>query len=245
LAFDDTGTFDIDLSTRTIRWYRGTDSNSVAVRTDLLGRVLALAVHREGALVLHASAVSVEDGVVAFLGPKGAGKSTLAMALVRHGGRLVTDDTLVVRFEGDATLASPGVQRVRLWADSASAIGAAVASTTGAKPMIDDLAPGSREHVARPLVACYVLNPVADDQGFVRQQLGEVHAAIATVGCSKLGALAGGRLAVEVLERSTRLAQVVPVYAANVPRDLNALDLVASTIMSWQAAPAPNVPRSR
>jgi len=83
LTFDDTGTFDLMPSKRLIRWYRGPDSDTRAVRADLLGRVLAMAVHHDGALVLHASAVSIGEEVVAFLGPKHAGKSTLAMALVR------------------------------------------------------------------------------------------------------------------------------------------------------------------
>ena len=122
LAFDDTGTFDVLPSTRLIRWYHGPDSNPAAVRADLLGRVLAMAVHLEGAVVLHASAVSVGEHVVAFLGPKHAGKSTLAMALLMRGARLVTDDTLVVRLQPDGTIAAPGVQRVRLWPDAASAI---------------------------------------------------------------------------------------------------------------------------
>lgn len=241
LAFDDTGTFDVVPSARLIRWHRGADSNVAAVRADLLGRVLAMAVHHEGALVLHASAVSIDDAVVAFLGPKQAGKSTLAMALVGRGARLVTDDTLAVRFQGDQAVVDPGVQRVRLWPDSARAVGAAATSRDGAKPTIDDLAPDSCEDMARPLVACYVLHSVPGGQGFVRRQLGNVHAAITGVTSSKLGALAGGRLAVEVLDRSTRLARLVPVYAANVPRDLSVLSRVASAVMRWHGTSAPNV----
>ncbi len=69
------------------------------MRADLLGRVMALAAHADGRLTLHASAVSVAGRAVAFVGPKHAGKSTLALALVRKGARLLTDDTLVVRLQ--------------------------------------------------------------------------------------------------------------------------------------------------
>ena len=221
LAFDDTGTFDVLASHRVIRWHRGPASTPAAVRADLLGRVLALATHVDGALVLHASAVSVDGGAIAFLGPKRAGKSTLATALVRRGARLVTDDMLVVHFHGDAPCASPGVQRVRLWPDSARAVGATIRSDEGCKPSIDDLGTGSREYVEKPLVACYVLQPVANTAAFVKRKLSDVHAALAGVSFSKLGGLAGGKLGADVLERSTRLARAVPMYAVDVPRESN------------------------
>lgn len=241
LTFDDTGTFDLHLSARVIRWYPGQDSNTAAVRADLLGRVLAMAAHGGGALVLHASAVTIEGGVIAFLGPKQAGKSTLAMALVRRGARLVTDDMLAVRFDPDGPVAAPGVQRVRLWPDSVRAIGARAASADGAKPTIDGLGVDSLENTVRPLVACCVLRPVPDNIAFARHRLSDVHGAVAGVSFSKLGGLAGGRLAVEVLARSTRLAQLLPMYAVDVPRDLDRLDGVAKDLMAWQRALAPNV----
>ena len=240
LSFDDTGTFDVIPSARVIRWYRGAEINGAAVRADLLGRVLALAAHHEGALALHSSAVTIDDVAVAFLGPKHAGKSTLAMALVRRGARLVTDDSLVIRFQGSVAVVSPGVQRVRLWPDSVRAIGATALSSDVPKPTID-LDSDSREHVERPLVACYVLRPIHDDNSFGRRQLTDVHAALAGVSFSKLGGLAGGRLAVDVLERATRVAQLVPVYEASVPRDLNKLDQVADAVMAWHRTSAPNV----
>jgi hypothetical protein len=241
LTFDDTGTFDLHLSARLIRWYRGPDSNTAAVRADLLGRVLAMAAHGDGAFVLHASAVTIDGGVIAFLGPKQAGKSTLAMALLRRGARLVTDDTLAVRFAPDGPVAAPGVQRVRLWPDSVRAIGATAAFAVGAKPTIDGLGADSLENAVRPLVACYVLRPVPDDVPFARHRLSDVYGAVAGVSFSKLGGLAGGRLAVEVLERSTHLAQLLSMYAVDVPRDLDRLDGVARDFMAWHRALEPNV----
>ena len=241
LAFDDTGTFDVLPSGRVIRWYRGPDANVAAVRADLLGRVFAMAVHHEGASVLHASAVSIDDAVVAFLGPKHAGKSTLAMAMVRRGARLLTDDSLVVRLQPDAALACPGVQRVRLWPDAARAVGVDASPSGGAKPTIDDLGAQSREDAVKPLAACYMLQPVLSENPFACRRLSDVHAAVAGVSFSKLGGLAGGRLAVEVLERATRLAQLVPVYAADVPRDLRQLDRIAADVMARHRAAAHNV----
>jgi hypothetical protein len=189
--------------------------------------------------------VSIEDRVVAFLGPKHAGKSTLAMALVQRGARLVTDDTLAVQVHGDEALAAPGIQRVRLWPDSARALGATAVGREGAKPTVDELRAEARECVVKPLVACYVLHPIPDQRSFARRRLSDVHAAVASVSFSKLGGLAGGRLGIEVLERSARLAQLVPVYAADVPRDLDQLECVASDVMSFHRMAVPNVAAER
>jgi hypothetical protein len=64
----------------------------------LLGPVIALLLQARGAFLLHGSAVSVLGKAVAFLGDKGAGKSTTACAFLRAGHRLLTDD--IVAIEG-------------------------------------------------------------------------------------------------------------------------------------------------
>jgi len=137
------------------------------------------------------------------------------------------------------------VHRVRLWPDSARALGAEAAPGGNAKPTIDDLGAQSREPAEKPLVACYVLHPAAAGDKAARRRLSDVHAAVACVSFSKLGGLGGGRLGIEVLERATRLAQTVPVYVAGVPRDLDRLDRVASEVVSWHQSTTPNVASAR
>ena len=83
VVFDDSGTFDVIGAERRIRWYPGIAASEEAVRADLLGRVMAVAAHADDALALHASAVSIGGKTIALLGPKRAGKSTLALALVQ------------------------------------------------------------------------------------------------------------------------------------------------------------------
>ncbi len=62
-------------------------------------------------LVLHASAVVTETGVVGFIAESGVGKSTLARYLSRQGYRLVADDIVVNPGSGD--LGEPGAVVVR------------------------------------------------------------------------------------------------------------------------------------
>jgi hypothetical protein len=235
LAFDDTGTFDIHTSDRTIVWYRGAGATDTAFRADLLGRVLALAAHADGHLALHASAVSIEGRAVALIGPKRAGKSTLAMALVRHGARLLTDDTLVVRLRPESVWAAPGVQRIRLWDDSARALRASVSVAEGAKPEVARLAPNELEIVPVPLAACYLLEASSEARaGAVRRQrVSPVRAALTHVRFGKLGALAGGAVGAAQLERAVELTRAVPLLVAEVGRDLSALDAVAERFIAW------------
>ena len=50
-----------------------------------------------GVEALHASAVATEHGVVAFIGPTGSGKTTLALEFLRRGYSLFCDDVLALR----------------------------------------------------------------------------------------------------------------------------------------------------
>lgn len=86
--------------------------------TFLVGPVLGYVLRRRGLLVLHASSVLIGDVAVAFVGPGGAGKSTLATACAQGGRPLVTDDILVLREADGRWWTSPAPGQVRLWEDS-------------------------------------------------------------------------------------------------------------------------------
>lgn len=62
----------------------------------LLGVVIPAVALKRGWLPLHASAVCVAGEAVAFLGPPGAGKSTLAAAFMRAGFGVAADDVAIV-----------------------------------------------------------------------------------------------------------------------------------------------------
>jgi hypothetical protein len=63
----------------------------------LAGLETALTLHfaRTGALILHACGFRLQSTDYLALGPSGSGKSTLAAAVLRAGGRLLTDDQLI------------------------------------------------------------------------------------------------------------------------------------------------------
>ena len=90
--------------------------------TYLTGPILALALRLRGVLALHASAVAVDGGAIAFAGPHRAGKSTIAAALAARGCPVVTDDLLHLRLESGRWMAEPYGGMLRLWPDAAALV---------------------------------------------------------------------------------------------------------------------------
>ncbi len=74
----------------------------------LVAQVLPFAAVLRGLEVFHASAVAVDGRAVAFLGPSGAGKTSIAMELCRLGASFLADDVLAIERDGGHLLAHPG-----------------------------------------------------------------------------------------------------------------------------------------
>lgn len=58
-------------------------------------------------LVFQASSVAIGGRALAIEGPPGSGKSSLALALIDHGARLIGDDAVSLKREGARLIASP------------------------------------------------------------------------------------------------------------------------------------------
>lgn len=94
------------------------------VRLFLLGSALGILCHQRGLLPLHANAIVIDGGAVAFAGPSGAGKSTLAAQFQRLGHEILCDDVCVLSFdEASRPFAWPGLPRLKLWGEAAAAFG--------------------------------------------------------------------------------------------------------------------------
>jgi hypothetical protein len=248
LEYPDTGVYDISRRGSHITWFPPSERPYEAerfveaVRIDVLGRVLAVAMHAAGTESLHGSAVVLGDGrAVAFVAPKFHGKSTLASALVASGARLITDDTLPVE-PGDPPRAVPGVHSVRMWQDSAGLLGETLpglelgpwgklqSSGIPKEWLVDE---------AVSFAAIYVLTPRppgADGTAVTRQRLVPVEAAVALIAHAKLGPLLGKADAVGLLAWAVHLAEAVPVYRLRFPRDFEQLPQVVTQLRQWHGS---------
>jgi hypothetical protein len=99
-------------------------SDDRAVRSYLLGTAFAVLCHQRGITPLHASAIDIADGFVAFVGESGAGKSTLAAALARRGHQVVADDVCFLQLDREHDIKVwPGIAQIRLWEAAMQALG--------------------------------------------------------------------------------------------------------------------------
>ncbi|GAA4762076.1 hypothetical protein [Novosphingobium ginsenosidimutans] len=99
----------------------------------LNGSVYAGVACLKGFLPLHASAVAVDGRAIAFTGPTGAGKSTLAAGLGQLGFPLFCDDSLLVDLHNtEGLIAMPGHKRLKLLPDALALAGAVAEAPVGA-----------------------------------------------------------------------------------------------------------------
>jgi hypothetical protein len=74
----------------------------------LVGQALPFAALVAGLEIFHASAVVLGDTAVAFTGPSGAGKTSLALALCDGEASFLADDVLALELRDDTLFAHPG-----------------------------------------------------------------------------------------------------------------------------------------
>jgi hypothetical protein len=239
LKYSDTGSFELTAEGSQITWHCPPETATLVpyARMDVLGRVIPMAIHAEGLLNLHGSAVFTGKESIGFLAPKLHGKSTLALALVRGGAKLLTDDTLVVDTRS-TPIARPGVHAMRLWSDSADRLMGEAPSDAPAndKLIVSDIPMEQRMQLPSALGALYLLQPVKPEPGrpaVTRRQLSGMEGALALVGHGKLTPLLGKGQSAVTLERATTIARKIPVYALSVVRDYDRLPEVVQQLLEW------------
>lgn len=84
----------------------------------LVGPVLGLLLRLRGVVCLHASAVSINDRSVIFVGSEGAGKSTTAAAFARQGFAVLSDDIVALAERESEFQVLPAYPRINLWPES-------------------------------------------------------------------------------------------------------------------------------
>jgi hypothetical protein len=227
-----------------VLWRRLVDVPDEVLFTYLLGQVLSFCLLARGLEPLHATSVLVNGSAIAFLGDTGDGKSTLAATLLERGHRLITDDVLVVHFDGHRALAYPSLARIKLMPDSADAVlrgRRSVPMNRFTRKMIFPLAADQLGVNPAPLRALYLLPPESSQSS---QSGDSSHSSVAI---RRLG----GRTAFLSVIRHTfndsvlhprrlrqqflfagRLLKTVPVNTLCYPRRLDVLPAVVEAILA-------------
>ncbi len=97
------------------------------IRHLFLDQIVPLVLSRRESLVLHASAILTPEGVIAFVGKSGQGKSTLAACFGQNGFGLISDDYLLLRKmdlgqRRGGWVAIPSYPGVRLWPETSDGV---------------------------------------------------------------------------------------------------------------------------
>lgn len=196
-------------------------------------QVQPLLLSLRGEPIFHGGAVALDDVAIAFLGPSGRGKSTLTTAFARRGCAFLSDDCLHLDLSLALGRALPHANHVRLWEDSAAALGEGTAAyvSGSSKPRL--AASDRLPHCDRPLplsrvyllgegdVAAPAISPVSPSQ----QLIGWT--ANAFVLDIKNPDVLKGNLAA-----AARLVREVPMRRLDYPRRYDALDSVVDAVLA-------------
>jgi hypothetical protein len=185
---------------------------------------------------LHASVVSIDGSAVAFLGPPGAGKSTLAARFTRAGHALVCDDAAALTPAGDHVLVQPGPPRVRLWPDSVAMLFGPEKRLPRLTPSWDkrrlDLA-GSPNRVARepvPLVAAYLLGP-RDGEELHLESLEPREALLALIAHSYVGFFQEAPMRAREFQLLAELVRAIPLRRVHAPQGADGLTALVDAVV--------------
>jgi hypothetical protein len=201
------------------------------VRLFLLGPVLALLLHQRKHLVLHASAVCMGGGAVAFVADKGMGKSTLAACLHARGNALVADDVVAIDTSSAAPMVHPGFPQLKLFPESAALLTANACDLPRVHPDYDKRAQRADAHFptdTMPLKRIFVLG---DGESHRIEPATGQHAFIELVRHSYLLELLGPTAAwADHFQQAVAVARQAPVLRLQRKRSLAALPELAKLI---------------
>lgn len=191
------------------------------VRLYLLGSAFGAVLHQRGLLPLHANAVEIDGKAIAFMGPSGEGKSTLAAWFHDRGHRVIADDVCVIGFDAEgAPYTAPGLPRLRLWTEALELMGRDAVdydrSYVGALEQLDKfdvpIAAGAAAQRHVPLAGLYVL---ARSDRFSVQRVNGIDAADAVIANTYRGAYvyhASGQR--RFWQSAVRIVRTTPVFVA-------------------------------
>jgi hypothetical protein len=197
--------------------------------TYLLGPVLGILLRLRGVTCLHASAVAFGDTAVAFVGSEGAGKSTTAAALARHGHVILSDDVVALAEHDGSFFVHPAYPYLCLWPE-------AVESLYGSPDALPQFSPNYEKRFlslgkqelrfaerALPLAAIYILGDRRGDPAPLVEELAPQKAFLALVANTFATNTLDSSMRAKEFEILARLAPSVPIRELCAHQDANRL----------------------
>ena len=237
LTYPDRAEVDVEPAARRVRYRARPELSELTVSHLLVNQVLPYLLVADGVLVLHAACVALDGKAVAFVGPTGMGKSSLAAAFVQRGAPLLADDIVPLVEQEDGTyLVAPVYPGLRLWPDSADFFAGAAEELPTVADYTDkrrwDGLGGPSPELRLPLVA--VVAPGNEPEpGHPEVRIGRLRGADAfmTLAEQAFRLERRGRARHDAdLARFTQLAERVPVHLIEYQRRYDLLPKVLEAI---------------
>ncbi|PZF85493.1 hypothetical protein [Jiangella anatolica] len=184
------------------------------------GALLSFLVTVRGEMVLHASAVQVGSGAVAFVGRSGMGKSTMATLLCAAGGALITDDVLRLDDDGDGGLACRlGATELRLRKSAAELVEqfAVAPSSRLTSDARDALSVAPARVDGLPLAGIVFPLPDRERTSIELTRMGAMDALITLLRFPRLLGWSDSEILDRQFQQAGEIVERVPVFVAHVP----------------------------
>ena len=221
-----------------IGWRNLNGTPREALQEYLLGQVLSFAMLVRGIEPLHATAVVVGGGAIAFLGDSGYGKSSLGASFVRENYPLLTDDVLVLEQRTKDLLAHPGMPRIKLFPEMSGSMFQGCEGTPMNRWTRKTIfALNARQHQASaiPLRTLYVLSPPGHlSRKVTLRKMSEREAFMSVLKNTFNDVLLSPTRLKRQFEFARSIKALVPVKALSYPRTVTALPRVVEAILSDQ-----------
>jgi hypothetical protein len=233
LSFGNVATFHVSFQTRMIELIAASSEDPVTADHLLYDHVIPRLLATEAPLVLHASLVRMGDRLAAFIGPTGAGKSTLGASLNAAGFALLGDDAVIVT-EPDGTFWGEAVYpSLRLYPDSIESV---LGADTGTSPMahysdkrhVTDFGHAPVSPGPMPLGAIFAVAGGSDAPH--ARALSVREACMAMIDQSFALDPKDVQASAERMQVAARLASAIPGFALNIPHDYTRLPDVHALI---------------
>lgn len=208
------------------------------LRLVILGTAFGLLLRQRGQAVLHASSVDIDGHAVAFVGNTGCGKSSLALALLEQGHKLIADDVTALDLNGRRPVAISSFPQLGVEPDVAEAFSYDARLLDCVQPDFDKRAIPVKDQFLdgnRPLTHIFELDR-GDSVTITR--LGHSEAFLTLLRHSYRLAFVTIPAQAAHVSQLANVVKETPVFRITVPRSLVELPAVARRVAAFVKDPA-------
>jgi len=226
--------FEISKNGSQVFYHSKTACSQADIVAHLLSFVIPFALTLKGREILHASAVRIGRGAVAFVGTQGSGKSTLAAAFARHSFKVISDDALPLLFKNKNAHAVPSFPEIRLYEHTIDGIWGRGVGSKFQKAFLKKRTTLGNRFCSEPipLKAIFMIDSVPKQKKRIHfVSLGPTQAWMSLVENSYRLDFSNPRRLHREMDTFAQLLSQVPVKRLHYPRSMKSLSRVIKTII--------------